>query len=137
MTISALLFCLAALGTLAMGVKYIASAVPAPYHASILGGEATALPDNLVAVLTAIYRSFGGAVIGLGVAMLCLAIWPIAEGNEPAAFGAFLAGSVAAISATLAPRSLEQKTGVRTPWRVAAALELVLVGALLAFFIWP
>lgn len=134
-TLSVALFCLVGLGAFAMGLRYSTSAVPASYHAEILAANGAELDGNLTLVLTALYRGFGGALVALAVAMVCLALWPVAAGNLPAAFGAFLAGTIVAGSTILTPLRVERATGVRTPWRIAAGLQLVLVAALAAFLV--
>jgi len=135
MSLSVILFCIAGLGALAMGLKYSFSAPPMRYHAELLGTEADPPSDGLHNVLTALYRAFGGVLSGLAVAIFSLALWPIADGNLPAAIGAFFAGSIAAMTTTLTPLKLERATGVRTPWRIAAGLEVVLVAAMIAFLL--
>lgn len=135
MSLSVVLFCIAGLGALAMGLKYSVSPVPMRYHAEMLGAAADPPSDGLRNVLTGLYRAFGGALSGLALAIICLALWPIAAGNLPAATGTFLAGSFAATATALAALKLERRTGVRTPWRIAAGLEVVLVAALIAFLL--
>ena len=86
--------------------------------------------DVTVAVIGALYKVMGGALLALGVLLGLVTLFGVME-NLLWAKLANLAGSlIAGGFAALAPREVERLTGVRTPWRPAAALTAL---AILAF----
>jgi hypothetical protein len=91
MVLSVVLFCLAGLGALVMGLKYSFSPVPMGCHAEMLGSEADPPSDGLQNVLTGLYRAFGGALSGLALAIIILALWRIAAGLEVVLVAALIA----------------------------------------------
>lgn len=124
---------LAVPGILALAAKYAFGPVPADYHAEIFARAGVTPPAPVLTILAAIYRSLAGALAAVALAIAALAVvvglgtarWPLLV----LAAMALLVGG----AATFATLRVERATGVRTPWRPAAGLTvLVLGGALLA-----
>jgi len=124
----ALLYLAVAAGVIAMAAKYIGATPPLDYHARIMTSDSPG--EGTVAVIGALYKVMGGALLALGVLLGLVTLFGVME-NLLWAKLANLAGSlIAGGFAALAPREVERLTGVRTPWRPAAALTAL---AILAF----
>lgn len=127
LTVAIGLYLVAAIGLLAMAAKFGVGAFPAPHHAQALQRDGIRLTPNLTLVLRGIYRTMAGGFAGLAVLIAYLAIGPLRQGVHGAEYFGLLAGLVAGVPATLASRRLEVATGVSSPWKIAAALTIVVV----------
>ena len=116
------LYCLAMAGMAAMALKYGRGPVPLDYHKDILGDQ---IPENVLTVIGALYRVFGAAMAGLALAGAALALGPLAQGAIWAKFVIFAVVLLVGVPSMIVPRQVENVTGVRTPWRVAAGLLAV------------
>ncbi len=131
LSISIVLFCLAAAGTAAMAAKYGLGPVPADYHGKILENDGKPPSENAIRVLRSIYRIMAGALLALALTLAALALIPISQDALWAKLVAFFAGGLVAAPSLLMAYRLEQETGVRTPWRIV----LVIIALLIAAFV--
>ncbi len=123
--------CCAAVLFILGAVKYGRGPVPVTYHRLILEKEGMQLSPYQELILTAQYRAFAGALLGLGLVTVALSLGPIRTGAVWAEVALLLLGGAFAAGSTLAPYRVEQTTGVQTPWR----LSLVIGGLLGAGFV--
>lgn len=130
MGLASILLSLAALGAAIMGAKYAFGPVPALYHARILARDGADPGENVIMILTVLYRVLGGALFAVAAFVAYLAIGPVRDGNFSATLIAVVAGLCVAGPATLLPFRVERATGIGTPWRVGAILAVVLLAAL-------
>jgi len=126
------LYCLAMAGVAAMALKYGRGPVPQDYHKAILGDQ---IPDAVLTVIGALYRVFGAALAALALAGAALALGPLAQGALWAKFVIFAVAVLVAVPSMIVPRQVENATGVRTPWRIAAVLLAVSVVAFVLSFL--
>ncbi|MCC5984873.1 MAG: hypothetical protein JJU42_10955 [Rhodobacteraceae bacterium] len=124
---------LAALGVLGLAAKYAFGPVPADYHAAIFDRGGVTAPAPVLRVLRAVYLALAGMLVAVatGIAALSFGVWRGV--GDPVTLGALAIMALAAggVSA-LATLAVERETGVRTPWRPALGLVvLVLAGAVL------
>jgi hypothetical protein len=119
-------------GMAAMALKYGRGPVPLDYHKDILGDP---IPEDVLTVIGALYRVFGAAMAALALAGAALALGPLAQGAMWAKFIIFAVILLVAIPSMIVPRQVENATGVRTPWRVAAVLLAVSVVAFVLSFL--
>ncbi len=124
---------LAVPGILALAAKFAFGPVPADYHGEILSRAGVEPAPAVLTILGAVYKVLAGALaaVALAIAALVLVValgdvrWPLLV----VVAIALLVGGIAAFIM----QGVERATGVRTPWRRAAGLTvLVLAGALLA-----
>lgn len=124
---SVILYLAAALGVLAMGLKFLCAVPPLDYHAEITRNEEPG--DATLRVLGALYKVIGGSFLSLGVVLIIVTLFGVWNdllwAKLANLIGALLAGGLSA----LVPRNVEKATGVRTPWRTAAALTGLVVVA--------
>jgi len=132
MIISTLLLCVAVGGAIAMGAKYAFGPVPATYHAEIIAKDGATAGHHTLMVLEVLYRVMGSALISMAILMLFLALGPVRAGDMMALVVAVAAASVVAVPSGLVAYRIEKTAGVKTPWRVSAILQGVLVLALVA-----
>ena len=118
--LSVVLYLLASLGVMAMGVKYIRAILPLDYHAEITKG--TELSPETLRVFGALYKVMGGAILALGFVMVMLTLFGVWNDLIWAKLTLFIGTLIAGAFTTLVPRQVESETGVRTPWRIAAGL---------------
>ena len=122
LTVSVILYCIAAAGMIGLAAKYGFGPVPADYHAEILGSSPA--PETLI-ILRVLYKVFAATLFALAWALVCLAVWVLAAGAIWASFAIFAAAMIVGIPSTVVTRQVEIATGVRTPWRAAAALSVL------------
>ena len=124
--IATLLYLLTAAGIALLAAKYAFGPIPAPHHAAMLAKAGEAPGEATLRVMAALYRVMAGALFGGGLAVLVLAWFGLGMGEAPAQpwAQASLPLIVLAIGlpATLTTWRTERATGIRTPWRAAAAL---------------
>ena len=125
--LSQALFALAALGLLGLAARYGLGAAPLPYHAEIMAREGGAPGAGALRVLRAVYRSLAAILAAQALLILGAAVWLLPQ--APGTTGLLLALSAltGAAPVTLVTRRVEVESGVRTPWRAAAALGVVAV----------
>ena len=120
---SVFLYLLVSFGVMGMGIKYIRTAPPLSYHAKIT--KADKLSVATLRVLGSLYKVMGGSFLALGVMLVVLTLFGVWNdvlwAKLTILVGSLIAGSIA----VTAPRELEQVTGVRTPWRIAALLTIL------------
>lgn len=129
MSISLSLYGLAALGTLIVASLYLFGEVPMSYHRAILEKEGVALSPGLNLVMTTLCRVMGAGLMASGVSGLLFALNiqpadPVLIKMRP-----LLIGLIIGVPCVIYPRRVEAATGIRTPWRTAAALLGVLLVA--------
>lgn len=125
-----LLQALAAIGVIAMGAKYVLATPPIDYHAEITREED--IGGATLKVIGALYKVMGGGFLSLGTMLLLITLFGVWEDLLWAKLTALAGGLLAGGFAVLVPRKVEQATGVRTPWRISAALTATIM---LAFFL--
>lgn len=131
LSISVVLYCLAALASLGMAYKYGLGPVPADYHVEILGDE---VPADTVSVLWALYRVFGAAIFGIAILAAALAAGPVAAGDPLARIGLPLGLLVFLVPAFIVAHRMAGKYGVNTPTRPTLAfIVVILLSAVLSF----
>lgn len=131
LTFSVMLYVLASLGIIAMGLRYLRAAPPLEYHAEITRDEP---PGEIVLrVFGALYQVLGGGYLACGVLMLALSVFGVAQDMLWAKLATLVGSVIAGAAATGVPYLMETRTGVRTPWRIPAALcALILLAFLLS-----
>lgn len=127
MSISLLLYGLAALGALIVSSLYLFGRVPTSYHREILEREGVALSPGLELMMTALCRVFGAALMASSVSALLFALNiqpadPVLIKIRP-----LLIGLIVGVPCAIYPHRVEIATGVRTPWRSAVGLIAVLL----------
>jgi hypothetical protein len=118
------------LGMITMGIKYIRATPPMDYHAEIM--KADKLSKEALSILGALYKAMGGGFFSLGVNLVILTLFGVWNDILWAKFTILVGALIAGSFATLAPRKVEQVTGVKTPWRIPAALTAL---AIIAFVV--
>mgnify|MGYP006290331791 CR=1 FL=1 len=133
MLITALTFGLAALGLLVLAATYLFGPAPADYHRQILAHDGLHDVEPVKHIFRALYVVIGGALISVSLGVGALAAGPVLTGSGQAVATATGMALAAGVPAGFVGWQAERRTGVRTPWRQAAALTaLVLLGGLLA-----
>ncbi|MCC1491041.1 hypothetical protein [Cognatishimia sp. F0-27] len=118
-------------GVAFFALRFLREKAPLDYHAAMMAAEGTIPKPNLLAILTALYRGLGAAYAALGLVTLRFAVEGFQEGTLwPAATIALLT-AIGGVPLALAARQAEAQSGVRTPWRAAAALVGLAILALL------
>lgn len=121
--VSICLYLIASSGVLAMGLKYIRAKPPLDYHASIMKDQNPSA-ETLV-VLGALYKVMGGSFLALGAVLAIIAVFGVWNDLLWAKLAALTGALVAGGFAAMVPRSVETSTGVRTPWRIAGTLTVL------------
>lgn len=123
------LYILAGLGSIAMGIRYISATAPIGYHREILEGES---PGPItIRVLDGVYKIMGSSFLTLGVTLVLVTWFGVSADLLWAKIAALLGGLLAGGTALLIALRLERETRVRTPWRIAA----IQTGLILAAFV--
>jgi hypothetical protein len=123
-----ILYLAVAAGMIAMAAKYMRATPPLDYHARMM--ESDNPGEGTITVIGALYKIMGGAWLALGVVLGLITVFGVMENLLWAKLATLTGSLVAGGFALLVPRDVERLTGVRTPWRVAAALTAL---AILAF----
>ena len=113
------------------GVRYFTAPVPMDYHARIFEADGLTLSPATTLVLRTFYRGLGALFLATAVALvwLMIAVWQTDQIATRTVL--FAVGVGPAIVLAVLPRLVEQRTGVRTPWRLSAAVAGLLVLSLL------
>ena len=122
---------LVAAGAALMGMKYLAGPVPADYHRNIIEKDGGSIEAGHRQVLNALYRSMGAGFAGLAVSLALLACF--AGDRVWGQWAILVTGLVSIVPIVVVTYRTERETGVKTPWRTAAALLVLLVAAFLLF----
>lgn len=125
LSLSVILYLLASLGVMAMGIKYIRAKPPLDYHAEIT--KADELGEATLKVFGALYKVMGGGFLSLGIVLVMLTLFGVWNDVLWAKLTVFVGALIAGGFAALIPREVEQVTGVKTPWRIAAALTALTI----------
>lgn len=103
-----------------MGLRYYMAEPPLDYHAELT--KADHFGEQTLMVLGVMYKVMGGSFAALGVVLGLLTLFGAWSGlfwaKATIVSGAVIAGAISSGAA----RGVERSTGVRTPWRIAAAL---------------
>lgn len=134
LTASVILYCVAAIGAAAFAAKYALGPVPADYHAEILGRDGGAT-ENAKQILSVVYGVMAGALLAFAILEIAIALGPLSSGALWAKLVLPVASLAVAAPSVLLPRSVEQITGVRTPWRPVLGLVVVLAAACILSFL--
>jgi len=134
LTASVILYCVAAIGAAAFAAKYGFGPVPADYHATVLGSDGGAT-EGAKQILNVIYGVMAGALMAFAILQIAIALGPLFSGALWAKLVLPVASLAVATPSLLLPRSLEQWTGVRTPWRPVLGLVVVLAVACILSFL--
>lgn len=123
------LYLMVSLGIFAMGLKYVRAKPPLDYHANIMKTQKPS--TETVIVLGALYKVMGGSLLALGFVMAMVTVFGVWNDLLWAKFATLVGGLTAGGFAIVVPRNAENRTGVRTPWRIAAMLTLLGIVAFL------
>ena len=110
-----------------MGIKYIRAKPPLDYHAEIT--KADELSEATLKVFGALYKVMGGGFLALGIILAMLTLFGVWNNIFWAKLAILVGTLIAGGFSALIPREVEQATGVRTPWRIAAALTTLTIVA--------
>ncbi|MBN9074345.1 MAG: hypothetical protein J0H34_22635 [Rhizobiales bacterium] len=122
------LYCVVALGLLAMAAKFGLGPVPASHHAEAMSQDGVDVTPKLEMVLRGVYQAMAGAYLGLALLVVYLALVPIRAGQSEAALIG-LASLAVGVPGAYRARQLAIAARVSTPWQMAAILSLVAVAA--------
>lgn len=123
------LYILAGLGSIALGIRYISATAPIDYHREILQSES---PGPItIRVLDGVYKIMGSSFLTLGLTLVLVTWFGVWADLLWAKVAALLGGLLAGGTALLVALRLERETRVRTPWRIAA----IQTGLILAAFV--
>ncbi len=123
------LYCVVALGLLAMAAKFGLGPVPASHHAEAMSQDGVDVTPKLEMVLRGVYQAMAGAYLGLALLVVYLALVPIRAGQSEAALIVGLASLAVGVPGAYRARQLAIAARVSTPWQMAAILSLVAVAA--------
>ena len=124
---------LAALMFVAFGVGYLARSEFLPYHRQAIGLEWKALIPSLQVLLLALMRVAGGALLGVGLAMLALLASPFRRGEAWARWAVAAVGAAAGVPALHAVVLVRTRTPGESPVvLVVAGLACIALGFLLS-----
>lgn len=133
--ISAILLGLSALGLAALGARYLFGDAPADHHVAILAHDGLSEVGPVQPLFRTLYTVLGSSFLAIALGVGTLAVGPILQGASWAAALAVGMALVAGIPSAIVAYRSEQRTGVRTPWRSAAFLTLLVVaGGIVAVF---
>ena len=118
--------CLAAVLLFLGAVKFGQGPVPVTYHKLILDEEGSELSPYQTLILTGLYRAFAGTMLALDLLIVALSLGPILQDELWAKVALLLASVAFTAGSYFVPRSIEEITGVQTPWRLS-----LLIGGLL------
>ncbi len=122
-----ILICLASLGYLALGARYLRATGPLVHHAAILSHDGVEVEEGHNGAFVAVYQISGSVMIAFAMMLIGLAIFPIYHDETWANVLIFLVCGVMTYGACLLPFRIEQRTGVRMAWRPAAVVNVMLL----------
>lgn len=126
-----LLNLLVALGLAALAAKYAFGPVPADYHASILTKSGYPIDPNQMLVFGAINKVFAGCFLALAIALAMLILFGVWHEMYWAKIATAVIAVVAGVPSSFSAYTVEQTSGVRTPWRSGALLCVLVLIAFL------
>ena len=127
MLLVALIFdTLAALGIVFVASKYIFGPAPTGYHREMLEKHGAEISETAAMVYGALNKVFGFSLVGGAVAIIGLGWFGVYAGLFWAKALLLLAGLIPAGGLTIVAIRMEARLGVRTPWRVAAGISMLL-----------
>ena len=132
MTLSLTLYALAAFGMLVVASIYLFGGVPTSHHREILEKEGVSLSPGLEQVMTALCRVLGAGLMASGVSALLFALNIQASDPVLIKMRPLLIGLIIGVPSAIYPHRVEMATGVRTPWRYAVGLLVVMVAGFVA-----
>ena len=121
------LFLVAAAGVMAMGLKFVRAAPLIDHHAEITKHEQVG--HETCRIIGALYKVLGGAFLSLGAVLAIVTVFGVGNDLFWAKATILLGGVIAGGASAIVPRKVEQATGVRTPWRLAAAITSLVLAA--------
>ena len=127
LSLGVILYLLVSIGVIVMGIKYIRAKPPLDYHAEIT--KADELGEATLKVFGALYKVMGGGFLSLGIMLAMVTLFGVWNDALWAKLTILLGAIIAGGFSALIPREVEQVTGVRTPWRIAAALTALTIVA--------
>jgi hypothetical protein len=130
--VSLLLYTLTAAGIAAMAAKYVFGQVPAPHHREALEKDGVSPGQNVVIMLRGIYLAFAGALLAVAILIAYMAYVPVRAGDGYARLMLLLAGLVVGTMTTYGAWQFEKRTGIASPWKIAAGLTVLVVLATLS-----
>ena len=117
----------AALGMGRLALVYLSGPVPAEYHRKIIDQDGGVVGEALTDVLRAVYRFLGAALLSLAL-LAALVGWQTHGAAAPVwRLGFLVSVAPLCLVAMIVPYGVERRRGVRTPWRAALALSVLLV----------
>jgi hypothetical protein len=91
--------------------------------------KADELGEATLKVFGALYKVMGGGFLALGIILAMLTLFGVWNNVIWAKLAILVGALIAGGFSALIPREVEQATGVRTPWRIAAALTALTIVA--------
>jgi hypothetical protein len=132
MSLSLSLYGVAAFGTLVVASIYLFGSVPTSHHREILEKEGLSLSPGLEQVMTSLCRVLGAGLMASGVSALLFALAIQASDPVLIKMRPLLIGLIIGVPSVIYPRRVEMATGVRTPWRSAVGLLVVMLAGFVA-----
>lgn len=133
LTISVVLYLIGNLAFAAFAAKYSFGPAPTDFHSDIMRAGGTEIDETLRNLFAAINQVLGGCFFALALAGGFLAIFGVYQNLLWAKVATVAIAAVSGMPSTVVAFRMEQKTKVRTPWRVGAALMgITLVAFILA-----
>lgn len=115
----------------ATAARYYFGPAPTSYHAEILSTANTEINETVRLLFATINRILGASFMALALAVLIATLFGIWQDIFWAKGLVLAVGIVTGTPSTFWAREVERKTGVRTPWRGAAAITTILTIAFL------
>jgi hypothetical protein len=132
MSLSLSLYGVAAFGTLVVASIYLFGSVPTSHHREILEKEGLSLSPGLEQVMTSLCRVLGAGLMASGVSALLFALAIQASDPVLIKMRPLLIGLIIGVPSVIYPHRVEMATGVRTPWRSAVGLLVVMLAGFVA-----
>ncbi len=127
--VSVVLYLVASIGLVILALKYLFGPAPTDYHSEILKRAGVQVDPALARVTGALNQVLGSALLAFAVLVSALALFGVGARLFWANAALLIAVLILGGLATRVAYGLEQQTGVRTPWRPAAALTGIAVVA--------
>jgi len=127
--VSVILSLLAAIGTVAIALKYILGPAPAGYHREMIAAQGGEISDVVVKITWALNKVFGFSLVGIALAMAGLAIFGVYADIFWAKALLLLVGAAVCVPLAAVTFKMEKATGVKTPWRPAVIMLAITVTA--------
>jgi len=125
------MYLLVALAFAAFAAKFTLGPVPADYHQKVFDKLDVTIKDGHAMVIRALYQVMSAGFVALALGIVGLALFGVWGNVMWAKVLVFVVGMFASVSTLMVTRNVEIRTGVRTPWRVAAFISVLLILAFL------